>query len=49
VYNSTFTELVQMLKEMQKSWVINIETEEIGSEKPWQAQLFFVGGSFARP
>jgi hypothetical protein len=44
VYNSTFTELVQMLKEMRKSWVVNIETEEIGSKKPWQAQLSFVDG-----
>jgi len=35
VYTSTFTELVQMLKETRKNWVVNIETEEIGSEKPW--------------
>src|SRR5436305_12115562 len=41
---STFTELVQMLKETQKNWVVNIETEESGSEKLWQAQLSFVDG-----
>jgi len=42
VYTSTFTELVQLLKETQKNWVVNIETEETGSEKLWQAQLSFV-------
>ena len=42
MYTSTFTELVQMLKETQKNWVVNIETEETGSEKLWQAQLSFV-------
>ena len=35
MHTSTFTELVQMLKETQTNWVVNIETEEIGSEKPW--------------
>lgn len=44
MYNSTFTELVQMLKETRKNLVVNIETEETGSEKPWQAQLSFVDG-----
>jgi len=44
MHTSTFTELVQMLKETQKNCVVNIETEETGSEKPWQAQLSFVDG-----
>lgn len=44
MYRSTFTELVQMLKETRKNWVVNIETEETGSEKLWQAQLFFADG-----
>jgi len=44
VYTSTFTELVQMLKETRKNWVVNIETEENGPEKPWQAQLSFADG-----
>ncbi len=45
MYTSTFTELVQILKETRKSWVVNIETEENGSEKLWQAQLSFTDGS----
>lgn len=44
MYNSTFIELVHMLEETRKSWVVNIETEETDSEKPWQAQLSFVDG-----
>jgi len=44
MHTSTFTELVQMLKETQTNWVVNIETEETGSEKSWQAQLSFVDG-----
>ncbi len=44
MHRSTFTELIQMLKETQKNWVVNIETEESGSDKPWQAQLSFVDG-----
>lgn len=44
MYRSTFTELVQMLKETRKNWLVNIETEETGSEKLWQAQLSFADG-----
>jgi hypothetical protein len=47
MYTSTFTELVQILNETQKNWVVNIETEESGSEKPWQAELSFVDGIVA--
>ncbi len=47
MYTSNFTKLVQMLQETQKNWVVHIETEEIGSGKPWQAQLSFVGGIVA--
>jgi hypothetical protein len=44
VYTTTFTELVQMLKKTRQNWVVDIETEETGSAKPWQAQLSFVDG-----
>jgi hypothetical protein len=47
MYTSTFTELVQILNETQKNWVVNIETEESGSETPWQAELSFVDGIVA--
>jgi hypothetical protein len=44
MYNSTFTELMQMLKETQKNWVVKLETDDIGSEKPWRAQLSYING-----
>jgi hypothetical protein len=44
MYTTTFTELVQMLKKTRQNWVVNIETEETGSAKSWQAQLSFVDG-----
>jgi hypothetical protein len=44
MYTTTFTELVQMLKKTRQNWVVNIETEETGSGKPWQAQLSMVDG-----
>ena len=44
VYTTTFTELVEMLMKTQQNWVVNIETEQTGSTKPWQAQLSFVDG-----
>ena len=47
MYTSNLTELLWMLNEMQKNWVIHIElpaTEEASSGESWQAQLYFLEG-----